>query len=318
MPDNPRIRQVSSPVTGEMLAPLDPRCKVVQFNSLPTDPDLDRLAALLVRHPEVALRAYGGYDGSLDNLEFLRHFPRLTRFHADALRYHDFTGIEGLRFLPDDLIDLGLGQVKRRFSLEPIARFSSLRSLYLEGNCWKDVEVISTFRMLDDLTLRSVSLPDLSILVPLRRLRSLDLKLGGTRDLSLLPELAPLAYLELWMIRGLESIGPVGELDSLQYLFLQDLPRITALPDMSRMTSLRRLHLQNLKGVTDLTPLLTAPALEELIVYESRHLKPEQFQCLVGHPTLKYAAFGLGSKKKQEEIHQLIDLPRPPAPFAFR
>lgn len=300
-----------------MLAPLDPRCQVVQFSSLPTPRDLDRVAEFMESYPDVALRAYGGYDGSIDDLEFLRHFPRLKRFHADALRYHDFKGIDGLRFLPDDVVDLTLGLVKRRYSLQPLARFTMLRKLYLEGATWKDLDVIGGFSMLDDLTLRSITLPDLSVLRPLRRLRSLDIKLGGTRDLSMLPELAPLAYLELWMIRGLEDIAPVGELASLQYLFLQDLARIDRLPDMSRMTSLRRLTLENLKRLTDLTPLLTAPALEELEVYNASHMKPEQFECLVGHPTLREAAFGLGSKKKYEAVTKMIDLPRP-GRFVFR
>jgi hypothetical protein len=293
-----------------MLAPLDPRCEVVQFKSLPHPRDLDRLGEVMEGHPDVALRAYGGYDGTIEDLQFLRRFPRLTRFRADALRYQDFKSIDGLRFLSNNLVELSLGQVKRRISLRPIARFTSLRTLYLEGP-WKDLDVISGLQTLEDITLRSITLPDLSILLPLRRLRSLDLKLGGTRDLSLLPELAPLAYLELWMIRGLEDISPVSELASLQSLFLQDLARIERLPDMSRMISLRRVQLQNLKTLTDLTPLLTAPALEELAVYNSNRLKPEDFECLTDHPTLRRAVVGLGSKKKNEAVDRMLNLPRP-------
>jgi hypothetical protein len=299
-----------------MLAPLDPACNVVQFNSLPNWRDLGRLAEFMEQYPDVPLRAYGGYDGTIDDLEFLQHFPCLTRFHADALRYHDFKSIDGLRFLPDGVVDLGLGLTKRRYSLQPLSRFESLRKLYLEG-AWKDLDVISTFSMLEDITLRSVTLPDLSILRPLRKLRSLDLKLGGTRDLTLLPSLAPLRYLELWMIRGLDNIGPVGELESLQYLFLQDLARVDRLPDMSRMKSLRRVRIQNLKSLTDLSPLLTAPALEELEVWESRHLKPEDFKFLVGHPTLTHASIALGSRKKHEAVQELLPLPRP-GKFVFR
>ena len=316
LPD-PRIRNVGSPLTREMLAPLDPRCEVVQFSSLPTPRDLDRLAEFMEHHSDVALRAFGGYDGSIDDLEFLEHFPRLTRFRADALAYHDFNGIDGLRFLPDGVVDLSLGQVKRRYSLQPLARFTSLRKLSLEGSTWKDLDVISGLSTLEDLTLRSITLTDLSILRPLGHLRSLDLKLGGTRDLSMLPDLAPLAYLELWMIRGLEDIAPVGELESLQYLFLQDLARVDRLPDMSRMTSLRRLELHNLKRLTDLTPLLTAPALEELLLYNSAHLTPEHFECLVGHPTLRKAVVGIGSKRKNEAVDRMLELPRP-GEFVFR
>ena len=293
-----------------MLRPLDPLCAVVQFNSLPSEQDLLRLAKLMEGRPDVALRAYGGYDGTIDNLEFLRFFPQLTRFHADALRYRKFNDIDGLRYLPDSLVELSLGQTQRRFSLASLGRFRSLRRLSLKGN-QKDIEVISTLTMLEELTLRSLTLPDLSILVPLRRLRSLDIKLGGTRDLRLLPDLGPLAYLELWMIRGLEDISPVGELTSLQYLFLQDLPRIDRLPDLSRMIRLRRIDIEGLKSLTDLSPLLTAPSLEELFLVNSAHLSPEHLECLVGHPTLKAAGLGLGSKRKNDAAEKLLPLPRP-------
>lgn len=301
-----------------MLAPLAPTCRVVQFDSLPSPKDLARLSDLMARHPSVPLRAYGGYDGTIDNLEFLEHFPTLTRFHADALRYHDFKSIEGLRFLPDGLEELGLGLVKRRLSLKLLSRFTGLRTLYIEGNNWKDIDVIAGLTAIEELTLRSVTLPDLSILLPLRHLRSLDLKLGGTRDLSLLPQLAPLRFLELWMIRGLDTLEPVGESASLQFLFLQDLAQIAKLPDMSRMTSLRRIHIQNLKALDDLSPLLSAPALEELVVFESRNLKPEHFECLTQHPTLTHAVVALGSRRKNDAVKSLLPLPLPPGTFAFR
>jgi hypothetical protein len=95
-----------------MLRPLDPRCEVVQFNSLPSEKDLLRLANLMESRPDVALRAYGGYDGTIDNLEFLRFFPQLTRFHADALRYRKFNDIDGLRYLPDNLLELSVGNAR--------------------------------------------------------------------------------------------------------------------------------------------------------------------------------------------------------------
>jgi hypothetical protein len=313
---DPRIRELRSPLRRAMLAPLDPQCEVVQFQGLPGALDLARIAEFMEAYPNVALRAYAGYDGSIRDLEFLQHFPRLTRFHADALRYQDFASIDGLRFLPETLAELHLGRFKRRFSLRPLARFESLRRLHLEG-AWRDVDVLGGLQALEDVTLRSLTLPDLAILRPLRRLRSLAIKLGGTRDLALLPELAPLAYLELWAIRGLEDIAPLGELHSLQFLFLQDLPRIDRLPDMARMTSLRRVELLNLRGLTDLSPLRAAPALEDLLVFESRHLGPEHFACLADHATLAHAAFGLGSTKKNDAVRRILDLPRP-GEFVFR
>jgi hypothetical protein len=293
-----------------MLRPLEPESELVQFDSLPSEQDLLRLAGLMKERPDVGLRAYGGYDGTIENLDFLRFFPQLTRFHADSLRYHPFHDIDGLRYLPDHVVELSLGQTQRRISLAPLSRFQSLQRLYVEGPK-KDTEVISSLTMLDDLTLRSITLPDLSILLPLGKLRSLDIKLGGTRDLGLLPQLAPLAYLELWMIRGLQDISPVGEVSSLQYLFLQDLPRVDRLPDMSRMSCLRRIDIESLKSLTDLSPLLTAPSLEELFLVNAGHLRPEQLECLVDHPTLRAVAVGLGSKRKNDAVEKMLPLPRP-------
>jgi|SRR5215213_5305777 len=298
-----------------MLAPLSAECELVQFDSLPDWRVLTRLGELLEDRPDVALRAYGGYDGTIADLEFLRHFPRLKRFHADALRYRDFTGIDGLRFLPDDLVELHLGDVGRRFSLQPIGRFTSLQTLHLEGK-WKDVDVIRGLTELEELELCSITLPDLSILTALPRLRRFALRLGGTRDLGLLPSVAELAYLELWMIRGLDDISPIGELQNLQYLFLQDLSRVDRLPDMTRMTALRRVRLENLRSLTDLRPLLTAPALEALVVWSPRHLGPEHFACLKDHPTLTHARIALGSMKRNQAVSELLPLPAP-QPFAF-
>jgi len=57
-----------------MLAPLDPRCQVVQFDSMLSESDFERLAELLRSRPDMTLRAYSSYDGCITDLEFLRLF----------------------------------------------------------------------------------------------------------------------------------------------------------------------------------------------------------------------------------------------------
>ena len=47
----PYLRDVGSPLTREMLRPLDPRCETVQFQSLLTDDDFERLAEFLHKYP---------------------------------------------------------------------------------------------------------------------------------------------------------------------------------------------------------------------------------------------------------------------------
>jgi hypothetical protein len=135
----------------------------------------------------------------------------------------------------------------------------------------------------------------------MRYLVSLDIKLGGTKDLSLLPEVGRLRYLELWMIRGLENISSVGRVRTLQYLFLQALKRVESVPSLRDLRLLRRVHLETMKGLSDLQPIADAPGLEELLVIDMRHLQPEALRPFVGHRTLRAAAVGLGSLKKNAD-----------------
>ncbi|WP_188785492.1 hypothetical protein [Nocardioides phosphati] len=221
---------------------MDEAVEVVQFSSALEDADYRRIAKVLRKFPEAGLRAFGSYDGSIRDLDFLRHFPELRSFSADAL-YQSLEDITGLEHLRTDLNFLGIGQTKKRPSLAPVARFRELRSLYLEGQT-KDIEVVGTLTNLASLTLRSISLPDLSLLKPLSELRALDLKLGGTRELSLLPEIGRIEYLELWMVKGLADISPVAAMPHMEFLFLQSLRQVTALPALSNATSLRRVWLE--------------------------------------------------------------------------
>ena len=296
-----------SPVTEKALAQLDARPEVIQFSSALTDTDYAVLGAWFAGQPAKTLRAYGSYDGTITNLDFLRHFPTLRSFQADAL-FNSLANIDGLGYLPDDVDFIGLGRTKKRFSLGPLARFPKLRRVYLEGQS-KDIEVVSHLRRLRSVTLRSITLPDLALLRPLTNLRALDLKLGGTRDLSLLPELQSLQYLELWMVKGLSDLSPISQMPSLEYLFLQALRQVELLPQMTELVALRRLWLETMKGVTDLAPIRQAPSLRQLAVVDMGHLAPETFAPLLGHPTLESLRFGLGSTRKNEAVRRIIDLP---------
>lgn len=304
--DDHLIRDVSSPLTPQMLRPLDPRCRVVQFESLLIDADFARLATFLGEYPEVALRVYGGYDGSIRNLEFLCFFPQLRHFCVDVWTLEDPSG---LGYLSPDLRSLALGATKsHRLSLALLLRFRHLRTLYLERH-GKEIDAIGQLGELEELTLRSITLPDLRVLLPLQQLRSLALKLGGTKDLRLLPDIGQLRYLELWMIEGLADLTPVGAIPTLQFLFLQALRRVEQLPSLSTASDLRRVHLETMKGLHDLTPLCAAPALEEVLLLNMGHLAVENVRCLTRIPTLRRALIGLGSARKNDAICEILPLP---------
>jgi hypothetical protein len=300
----PLIREIRSPITDDQLRPLDPRCQVVQFSAPLSESDFVQLARFLANYPNVPLRIYGHYAGAED-LAFLRHFPFLKGFQADVF---EIASWEGLQYLPETLEYLGLGATRHRFSLQQIARFTTLKDLNLEGHS-KDIPVLSAFTDLRYLTLRSISMPDLSVLQPLRNLRSLALKLGGTNQLAMLPALHELRYLELWMVRGLSDLSAIAELPELRYLFLQDLKRVTSIPSLGSSQALRRVHVEALKSLTDLAPIAAAPNLEELVLISMSHLRVQDLACFQRHPTLRAATIGLGSKRRNEQATATLGLP---------
>src|SRR6476469_2329268 len=255
-PPTSDFRHVRSPLTAEMLKPSLTGRGVVQFDRRLTDEDFAQLGEWFRPYPEMDLRASGSYHNSITDLAFLRFLPTLRRFAADAL-WDSLTSLDGLRHLPADLEELGIGATRAKLDLAVLSRFPDLTWLFVEGQT-KHLEVISGLTALRDLTLRSITMPDVSLLLPLTGLRSLDLKLGGTRDLRLLPRVGELWYLELWMIRGLTDVTPAGGISSLRTLFLQALRQVEALPDFREATELKRVRLETMKGLRDLRPLATA------------------------------------------------------------
>ena len=302
----PSFREVRSPIGADQLRPLDPRCERIQFRSPLGHRDLEALSSFMRDYPNVTLRAYGDYRGSIPNLDFLEHFPELRRFAADL---YGLENIDGLSALPLDLAELALGRTRRRISLAPLARFDRLDRLYLEGHT-KDLEVIQQLTGLQRLTLRSITLPGLGMLAPLERLRSLALKLGGTRDLAFLPHVGRLEYVELWMVRGLADVSVLGQIPTLRCLFLQALKRVDNLPDLSQARDLVWLCLDTMKSLNDFDAVAAAPALEELLLIDMPQATPERLACLIGHPTLRAASVGTGSKRRNDAVSRVLNLPR--------
>lgn len=150
-------------------------------------------------------------------------------------------------------------------------------------------------------------MPSLEVLTRLPELWWLAIKLGGTRNLVDLRHLSKLKYLELWRILGLTDIDFVSDMVGLQYLFLQALSRIFHLPSLARLPSLRRLHIQNLRTLRDLSPVLEAKALSELVVWESRHMRPEDFQVLRGHSSLRSVSIAIGTSRKNEQARFILN-----------
>lgn len=319
----PTVRQVASPLTPPELSPLVPEHTTVQISSRLTDEEFQRLADFMADYPHVRLRVFGGYGGSITDLEFLRFFPRLRHFAVDAI--YDLQSLDGIRHLGEELESLLIGWTRtKRFSLRTLVRFRALRTLYLEGQ-QKDFAAVGELESLEDLTVRSISLPDLSALLPLRRLASLDMKLGGTRNVALLPRIGQLTYVELWRVRGLEDVSALADIETLERFFVQTLKGVTELPSFARSTRLQSAGLDTMRGITDLAPLAEAPNLERLMLVSMCHLQPEALLPFVGHPSLRDGSWGLCGDRKNIAAYDLLPLGDPPfnhpkstAPNRFR
>jgi len=300
------LRQVESPVTAKQLRPLDPRCDRVQFCTPLTEADFKKLAAFMKRYPNVALRFYRLFYRGSFSLEFLRFFPFLKRLAIDDYELQSFDGIE---YAFPGLRELRISQTKsKRHSLRFLERFQRLRALSLEGHV-KDIEVLASLSSLKKLTLRSITLPDLTVLTPLKSLKSLSIELGGTTNLKALPKIRRLECLRLFRIRGLADVRYLSDLVRLRLLFLQDLTRVSKLPSFKMLLELRRVKLDTLKSLHDLRPIAMAPALEELVAVGMPQLDVSSFRPFAGHPTLKRALIGLGSRRKNKPVEDLLKLP---------
>jgi hypothetical protein len=283
----------------------------VQFRQRLTDERFRHLASLLEGRPEISLRAYLGDD--ITDLEFLRFFPGLGSFQVDAI-WRGLSSLDGLRYVSATLDSLAIGRTKRPLSLAVLRQLTVLRSLYVEGQ-HRDLGVLGDLHSLENLTLRSITLPDLAQLTGLERLRSVALKLGGTTGIDLLPRIPNLEEIDIWRVRGLSNVEPLGSVEGLRVLALQALPQVRNLPDLSRLDRLTTVSLHTMKGITDLSPLAAAPRLEKLVLIAMPHLSPEALRPLVGHPTLRRGLWNIGSMRKTYEAHDI--LPVAPEPYGY-
>jgi hypothetical protein len=288
----------------------------IQFEEPLAPREHEKLGRLLASRPHAYLRAFCFFgQARVRSLDFLRHYPSLTGFHADLYDTEDFAG---LALLPQDIRYVGIGQTKKKVGDLPslLGRLHALEDLHLEGQSAGLPELLAAHRRLTRLSLRSITLADLAPLEPLAELECLELRLGGSRELSRLPRFERLQYLEIWMVKGLSDLGWLGELRGLQSLFLQSQPQVKALPSLSRLTRLKRVHLETMKGLVDLTPVAQALALEELLLIAMTHLPAEAVRPFIGHPSLKSCRLGFGSKRKNDAAYRLLGLPVPADPQA--
>jgi hypothetical protein len=335
--------EFSDTVTEEDLRKLAerPRITTLQCSSPVSEATWARLDEVFFPlRPDVGLRVFGHY-GSTCDLSFASRMRHVRRFTADCLM--QATNVEAIAGMNLEALSVGifelqdfdlLTRVSPRLSalslggtrskkprLDSIERFTSLRSLYIEGHS-NGIDAIRQLRALEQLTLRSVTTPNLRYLAPLERLSSLDIKLGGIRAFEGIEGKESITYLELWQIRELDDVDVVASLPGLQNLFLQSLPRVASVP-VAQSRALRRVVLQNLKGLRDFTAFETAPALEQFALIDGAGLRPEQLLPVLRNRTLHDACAYFGSQSKNDAFARLRDQSgkhdwHPRRPFEYR
>ena len=284
---------------GDPFRPLEPECKVIQFEQSLTEEQLRCAGELVADRPDVRLYVYGR---ATRNLDFLHYFPTIRSLHIALWELED---VGGLAPLVPQLVDLNFGRTKKQFPLGFLAAGKQLARLFLVGHR-KAIETVSSLDQLDELGLSGITLGDLSILLPLSRLRIFNLFLGGTTDLRLLPRIGALEELWLMRITGLSDLDALKDMRRLTRLRLDWMRNVISLPSFGPLTKLENVRLDTMKGLDSLEPVAAAPALKRLSVVTMPQLKPEDFACLKGHPSLEELWAFPGGKKVNAAIREMF------------
>ncbi len=293
------LGSAASSIDAVRFAPLEPECKVIQFDQPLSPPELQKAASLVHGRPDVELYVYGIASRDLD---FLRYFEDVRRLN---LQLYELEDISGLSHLGGRLEDLNFGNTRRTFSLHFLESLPSLKKLFLVGHR-KDIGAVRGLHGLSSLGLSQITLPDLTVVEPLAQLREFFLFLGGTRNLLSLSRLTHLENLFMMRITKMSDLSILRELESLKTLRLDWMRNVTSLPSFASLSRLQSVELDTMKGLTDLSPIAAAPALRRLTISAMPQLDADSFRCFVGHPCLDELYGYTGKKSTNEAIKRMF------------
>jgi hypothetical protein len=94
-----------------------------------------------------------------------------------------------------------------------------------------------------------------------------------------LPHLQRLLFHE---VHGIVDLTPLADATGLRYLYLASLNKVTHLFDMSALVDLAEVNISAMPNLTDLRPVLTAPNLTTLTVYDLPALEPDSWHDTTG------------------------------------
>jgi hypothetical protein len=251
------------------LAPLLDEAEVVQFREPLPSALCGALAQVLRLRPDVELYVYGHYGQRLDGaLEFLKGFEFIERL---SLNVGGLQGLDGLeRFTSLRSLTLQ-GMIKRNVSVAAIAGASQLEHLHVDQPV-RDLTAIAQLPALAQLGTPATKAA-LASLAGHPSLRRLKLNFGTCRDLSALETCPQLRDVELWQIKSMEAadLRPIARILDLEALALGALRNVVSMSWLDEGAHrLRFLSLEKLPQLDTYEPLAGCTQLVAFGAWESR------------------------------------------------
>jgi hypothetical protein len=281
---------------------------------------------LLTIRPDITVRIHGYYaqvcdlsflaeltnvqslsiDGILEsrNVEYISRLSKLSKLTLDI---NDLKAFDFLNSINDNLIELDIGRTNsKKPDLKVLERFRCLEFLALRGQN-KNIEVLSTLSSLNEISLSGTTVGNFKFLHKLNKLDSLNLDLIKSSDFDSVNTLN-IKSLSVSEIRGLEDLSFISGFPHLQSISLDCLNKVEKIPSLSSEHSLRRVFIDNMKKLSDIKGLYACVHLEDFIFRNSTTpLSARDFIPIIHLGSLKYAAIGTGSVKKNDEIDRLLN-----------
>jgi hypothetical protein len=297
VPHQERVRDIDAETTLGLDAwrPLHEACDRLHLLRPKSDLEMQQVSSLWNGRRDVELRLLGY---ATQDFEFLRYFPGLERLNVQVPIIRN---IEGLRHVADSLKEFTLASTTVRLSLHPVATCAQLESLHLQRQT-KDFGELRSLTGLRYLGLSGISQPDLSALLSFEKLRSLFLGFCNPLNLDLLGRFPELEAVHLIKINNLHDLSALRLARNLKRIELQWLPHVETLPDLSDLTRLEEVETSTMKSLRDISSIAKAPTLRFLGLWDCKSLRPQSFECLIGHPALKRLNVGVGRIKDNNAI----------------
>jgi len=278
--------------------PLPAECRAISMQKPKSEAELEKVGALWNGRRDVGLQLWGY---ATENLEFLRWLPGLERLD---LQSPIIRTLDGLRHVAASLRHLSIAATTVRLSLQPVASCTGLESLDLQRQK-QDFDRLASLPLVD-LRLSGASLLDLSPLVPFAKLRSLVLGFSKAMNLDLLDSFAELETFRLIKLARQRDLSALALGRRLRRIELEWLPHVEQLPDLSGLVELEAVEITTMKSLRDVSAIAKAPRLRSVALWDCSALVPEDFACLLGHPTLERVRFGVGRLRDNDIIASMM------------